>query len=146
MDYFSYGSLIVGVLSILVSVTIVLVTIGRRDAERRDRLMLEEISLRETQLKYAGAVSARKRRDAVRLVRETLRSLDKLEEDAAQESIDLRKAVVDLRAIQYELLDTLLNSDEDGGEQDLSRLRGFSTDRRTELDGLRGEGEEGRQS
>lgn len=142
MDFTSYGILIFALLSLLLSLTVILVANRRRELERRSRLMLEEISLRETELRYAGAVSAQSRRAAVELVWENLRSLDKLEiEHNLRDSPALWQGIMDLRAIQYELLDTLLNSDEDGQEHDLGRLRGLSRERRTELGALRGDSE-----
>jgi hypothetical protein len=144
MDYLTIWSLLAGVLSALLGSVVALLFVRTRAGERESRLVLEEISLRETQLKYESAISAQSRRVAIELVWATLRALEELEdEEAVRASAKLRDSVRRLRGLQYEQLEALLNSfDEDRGEEDLGRLRELSSERRTELDALPGHGME----
>lgn len=109
------------------------------------RVALEQIRLRETELKYESAVGAQARRAIVDQIWESLRALDQIEEDdAVQVSQTLRGSLRDLRSIQYAQLEILVSSfDEDRGEQDLGRLNSLLRERRTELNTLPGAGDAG---
>lgn len=143
MDYLTYSSLIAAVLSAMVAMVMALLLTRRREVERRSQEVLEEIRLRETELKYASAVNAQTRRAAIDLVWKSLHALDRLEEDdAVRGSATLRTSLRSLRGIQYAQLEALLEAfDEDRGEQDLGQLRGLLNERRTELNALPGDGE-----
>jgi hypothetical protein len=144
MDYSTLVALVSTTLSAVTVSGFLLLSFRRRYEERRGQVVLEEIRLRETQLKYEFAISTESRRRAVELVQETLRALDDLESDpGVARSPSLRARLRDLRDLQYDQLRALLQSfDEDRGEQDLTQLRGLLTRSRTDLRNLPASDEE----
>lgn len=145
MDFLNYVALLVSASTVILLGTSSLLLVRRRDDERRSRVTVEQIRLRETELKYASAVSAQARHALLDGIWKTIHMLDRIEEDdAVQSSNSLRVSLRDLRSIQHAQLEVLLRSfDDDRGEQDLERLNSLLSERRTELDTLPGIGERG---
>jgi len=138
MDTLNTLAVLITTLGAALAVTSSLFYSSKRDRDRRSRIALEQIRLRETELKYESAIDAQAKHAIIDQIWKGLRTLDRIEDDdAVQGSQTLRGSLRDLRNIQYTQLELLLSSfDEDRGEQDLGRLNSLLRERRTELDTL----------
>lgn len=133
-----YLSVLLPMLSLLTTMLLAYWMLLRQRYERRHQLVLDEIRLRETELRYASAVSTRGTHELIELVWKSVHTVNELEKDeAAQQSAALQHGLNKLREIQYREIEMLLaNLDDDRGERELAPLRRLLDERRTELSDL----------
>lgn len=144
METLSVVTLVAAVGAALAGAISTWLTTVRHTRDRDSRVMLEDIRLRETELKYASAINAHANQRSVELIRESIRDLDEIERELADSvSPSTRERLRRLRSAQYAQLDMLTGAS-DFDTVSLRSLDRFLNERRNELSELpKGEGEVG---
>ncbi|WP_369365265.1 hypothetical protein [Microbacterium sp. 16-032] len=128
--------------AVLAGLTLLYSLLRTRASEREQRVMLDQLQFRETELKYEFAVSSEGRNRAVHLAGASLRALDQLEVDLDKASSpEVTEDIRALRRLQQSLLEALSIGDNDNSRH-LTQLSDLLHERRSQIDKLPGEEEQ----